>query len=151
MVLQGKQSNYDTDLFTNMISSISRLCGKSYLESPQISVAMRVIADHIRAISFSIADGQLPSNVKAGYVIRRILRRAVRYSYTFLGVDQPFLCRLVPVLVAEMGDAFPEIKKQQQRIEKVTKEEEDAFLKTLDRGIKMMDELVAKCKSAATE
>ena len=102
MVLQGKQSNYDTDLFTNMISSISRLCGKSYLESPQISVAMRVIADHIRAISFSIADGQLPSNVKAGYVIRRILRRAVRYSYTFLDMDQPFLCRLVPTLVDDL-------------------------------------------------
>jgi alanine--tRNA ligase len=146
MVLQGKQSNYDTDLFTNMISSISRLCGKSYLESPQISVAMRVIADHIRAISFSIADGQLPSNVKAGYVIRRILRRAVRYSYTFLDMDQPFLCRLVPTLVDDLGSAYPELLKQQQLIEKVIREEEEAFLRTLDKGIRLMDTLMEKSK-----
>ncbi len=146
MVLQGKQSNYDTDLFTNMISSISRLCGKSYLESPQISVAMRVIADHIRAISFSIADGQLPSNVKAGYVIRRILRRAVRYSYTFLDMDQPFLCRLVPTLVDDLGSAYPELVKQQQLIEKVIREEEEAFLRTLDKGIRLMDTLMEKSK-----
>ena len=146
MVLQGKQSNYDTDLFTNMISSISRLCGKSYLESPQISVAMRVIADHIRAISFSIADGQLPSNVKAGYVIRRILRRAVRYSYTFLDIDQPFLCRLVPTLVDDLGSAYPELVKQQQLIEKVIREEEEAFLRTLDKGIRLMDTLMEKSK-----
>ncbi|MDD3033003.1 MAG: alanine--tRNA ligase [Bacteroidales bacterium] len=146
MVLQGKQSNYDTDLFTTMISSISRLCGKSYLESPQISVAMRVIADHIRAISFSIADGQLPSNVKAGYVIRRILRRAVRYSYTFLDMDQPFLCRLVPTLVDDLGSAYPELVKQQQLIEKVIREEEEAFLRTLDKGIRLMDTLMEKSK-----
>jgi len=146
MVLQGKQSNYDTDLFTNMISSISRLCGKSYLESPQISVAMRVIADHIRAISFSIADGQLPSNVKAGYVIRRILRRAVRYSYTFLDMDQPFLCRLVPTLVDDLGSAYPELLMQQSLIEKVIREEEEAFLRTLDKGIRLMDTLMEKNK-----
>lgn len=146
MVLQGKQSNYDTDLFTNMISSISRLCGKSYLESPQISVAMRVIADHIRAISFSIADGQLPSNVKAGYVIRRILRRAVRYAYTFLDMDQPFLCRLVPTLVDDLGAAYPELVKQQPLIEKVIREEEEAFLRTLDKGIRLMDTLMEKSK-----
>ncbi len=146
MVLQGKQSNYDTDLFTNMISSISRLCGKKYLESPQISVAMRVIADHIRAISFSIADGQLPSNVKAGYVIRRILRRAVRYAYTFLDMDQPFLCRLVPTLVDDLGSAYPELVRQQPLIEKVIREEEEAFLRTLDKGIRLMDTLMEKNK-----
>lgn len=146
MVLQGKQSNYDTDLFTNMISSISRLCGKNYLESPQISVSMRVIADHIRAISFSIADGQLPSNVKAGYVIRRILRRAVRYAYTFLDMDQPFLCRLVPTLVDDLGSAYPELVKQQSLIEKVIREEEEAFLRTLDKGIRLMDTLMEKSK-----
>jgi alanyl-tRNA synthetase len=148
MVLQGKQSNYDTDLFTNMISSISRLCGKSYLESPQISVAMRVIADHIRAISFSIADGQLPSNVKAGYVIRRILRRAVRYAYTFLDMDQPFLCRLVPTLVDDLGSAYPELLMQQSLIEKVIREEEEAFLRTLDKGIRLMDTLMEKNKES---
>jgi len=147
MIIQGKQSNYDTDLFTNMIASISRLSGKSYNESEQISVAMRVIADHIRAISFSIADGQLPSNVKAGYVIRRILRRAVRYAYTFLGIDQPFLCKLVPTLVTNLGEAYPELIKQQSLIEKVIKEEEEAFLRTLDKGIKLMETLIEKNKT----
>ena len=146
MALQGKQSNYDTDVFTNIISQISKLCGKKYDESPQTGIAMRVIADHIRAISFSIADGQLPSNVKAGYVIRRILRRAVRYAYTFLGVEEPFLCRLVPTLVGEMGIAFPELVSQKNLIEKVIKEEEEAFLRTLDKGIKLMDALMVKYK-----
>ena len=148
MAMQGKQSNYDTDVFTNMIAQISKLCGKSYTESPQVSVAMRVIADHIRAISFSIADGQLPSNVKAGYVIRRILRRAVRYAYTFLDVDQPFLCRLVNTLVEDMGSAFPELISQQTLVEKVIKEEEEAFLRTLDKGIKLMDALMEKYKES---
>ena len=142
MALQGKKSNYDTDVFQNMISEISRLTGVEYQAEGETGVAMRVIADHIRAISFSIADGQLPSNVKAGYVIRRILRRAVRYAYTFLKMDEPLLCRLVPALVAQMGEAFPELKSQQHIVEKVIKEEEEAFLRTLDKGIKLMDNII---------
>ena len=144
MALQGKQSNYDTDVFTNMIGAISRLSGVAYTPDNEVGVAMRVIADHIRAISFSITDGQLPSNVKAGYVIRRILRRAVRYGYTFLGMREPFLCRLVPQLVDDMGAAFPEIKAQQPLVEKVIREEEEAFLRTLDKGIKLMDSIMEK-------
>ncbi|MBP5210432.1 MAG: alanine--tRNA ligase, partial [Bacteroidales bacterium] len=146
MALQGKQSNYDTDVFTGLINAIAILSGVAYEPEKEVGVAMRVIADHIRAISFSIADGQLPSNVKAGYVIRRILRRAVRYGYTFLGFKEPFLCRLVPYLVAEMGDAFPEIRAQQGLIVKVIKEEEEAFLRTLDKGIKLMDNIMEKSK-----
>ncbi|MBQ9584195.1 MAG: alanine--tRNA ligase [Bacteroidales bacterium] len=146
MALQGKKSNYDTDVFTGMIAAIAALCGKEYNESEQTAVAMRVIADHIRAISFSIADGQLPSNNKAGYVIRRILRRAVRYGYTFLDFKEPFLCLLVPTLVAEMGDAFPELRSQQTLITRVIKEEEDAFLRTLDKGIRLMDTIMEKSK-----
>ena len=142
MALQAKKSNYDTDVFQNMIAEISHLTGVDYNADGNTGVAMRVIADHIRAISFSIADGQLPSNVKAGYVIRRILRRAVRYAYTFLKMDQPLLCRLVPTLVAQMGDAFPELKQQQGIVEKVIKEEEEAFLRTLDKGIKLMDNII---------
>ena len=144
MALQGKQSNYDTDVFTDMIDAISALSGKKYEPDTEVGVAMRVIADHIRAISFSIADGQLPSNVKAGYVIRRILRRAVRYGYTFLDFKEPFLCRLVPNLVAQMGEAFPELLKQNELIVRVIKEEEEAFLRTLDKGIKLMDNIMAK-------
>ncbi len=147
MALQGKKSNYDTDVFTGMIASIAGLCGKEYNQSEQTAVAMRVIADHIRAISFSIADGQLPSNNKAGYVIRRILRRAVRYGYTFLDLKEPFLCLLVPTLVAEMGDAFPELKAQQTLITRVIKEEEEAFLRTLDKGIRLMDSIMEKSKA----
>ena len=142
MALQGKKSNYDTDVFQNMISEISRISGVEYKAEGETGVAMRVIADHIRAISFSIADGQLPSNVKAGYVIRRILRRAVRYAYTFLKMDEPLLCRLVPTLVAQMGDAFPELKSQQQIVEKVIKEEEEAFLRTLDKGIRLIENII---------
>ena len=143
-VLQQKNSNYDTDVFTAMLGRIAELSGHKYGESENVDVAMRVIADHIRAISFSIADGQLPSNVKAGYVIRRILRRAVRYGYTFLGFTEPFLCRLVPQLIADMGEAYPEIKAQQKLIESVIREEEMAFLRTLDRGIKLLDDYMAR-------
>ena len=146
MALQGKTSNYDTDVFTGMIHKIEELSGHSYHESEKTGVAMRVIADHIRAISFSIADGQLPSNVKAGYVIRRILRRAVRYGYTFLGFNEPFLCRLVGQLEEDMGQSYPEIASQQKLIEKVIQEEEMAFLRTLDRGIKLMDSIMEKSK-----
>ena len=144
MTLQGKTSNYDTDVFTGMIAEIEKLSGHEYHESEKTEVAMRVIADHIRAISFSIADGQLPSNVKAGYVIRRILRRAVRYGYTFLGFNEPFLCRLVGQLVSDMGEFYPELPAQQDLIVKVIREEEMAFLRTLDRGIKLMDNILAK-------
>ena len=143
-VLQGKNSNYDSDVFTGMLAKIGELSGHRYGESSQTDVAMRVIADHIRAISFSIADGQLPSNVKAGYVIRRILRRAVRYGYTFLGLSEPFLCRLVPQLVDDMGKAYPELPAQQKLIESVIREEELAFLRTLDRGIKLLDECIER-------
>ena len=144
MALQGKKSNYDTDVFTGMISKIEELSGHEYGVDEKEDIAMRVIADHIRAISFSIADGQLPSNVKAGYVIRRILRRAVRYGYTFLGFNEPFLCRLVQQLVDDMGEFYPEIVKQQTLIERVIKEEEMAFLRTLDRGIRLMDSIMSK-------
>ncbi|MBQ7516924.1 MAG: alanine--tRNA ligase [Bacteroidales bacterium] len=144
MLLQGKTSNYDTDVFTGMIARIEALSGHAYHESEKTEIAMRVIADHIRAISFSIADGQLPGNVKAGYVIRRILRRAVRYGFTFLDFKEPFLCRLVAQLVDDMGAFYPEIVSQQKLIEKVIQEEEMAFLRTLDRGIKMMDDLMNK-------
>ncbi len=144
MALQGKKSNYDTDVFTGMIAKIEELSGHKYGVTTEEDVAMRVIADHIRAISFSIADGQLPSNVKAGYVIRRILRRAVRYGYTFLGFNEPFLCRLVGQLVDDMGEFYPEIVKQQTLIERVIREEEMAFLRTLDRGIRLMDNIMAK-------
>jgi len=144
MALQGKKSNYDTDVFTGMIAKIEELSGHKYGTTSEEDIAMRVIADHIRAISFSIADGQLPSNVKAGYVIRRILRRAVRYGYTFLGFNEPFLCRLVGQLVDDMGEFYPEIVKQQTLIERVIKEEEMAFLRTLDRGIRLMDNIMAK-------
>ena len=148
MAIQGKKSNYDTDVFTGMIDAIARLSGVTYVPDSQVGVAMRVIADHIRAISFSITDGQLPSNVKAGYVIRRILRRAVRYGYTFLGLKEPFLCRLVPQLIADMGEAYPELVAQQQLVERVIKEEEEAFLRTLDKGIRLMDTIMEKSRGS---
>ena len=147
MILQGVQSNYDTDVFQPTIRRIGELSGKRYGEDPKVDVAMRVIADHLRAISFSIADGQLPSNVKAGYVIRRILRRAVRYGYTYLGFSEPFICRLVDGLVAQMGDQFPELRAQQSLIEKVIAEEETAFLHTLTTGIVLLDNVMQKVKS----
>ena len=146
MILQGKSSNYETDVFSGLISKVEEFSGHRYHENPDTEVAMRVIADHIRAIAFSIADGQLPSNVKAGYVIRRILRRAVRYGYPFLGFNEPFLCRLVDQLAADMGEAYPEIIAQKKLIETVIREEEMAFLRTLDRGIRLMDEYIAKSK-----
>ena len=146
MAIQGKKSNYDTDVFTGMIDAIVRLSGRPYEPDTQVGVAMRVIADHIRAISFSITDGQLPGNVKAGYVIRRILRRAVRYGYTFLGLKEPFLCRLVPQLIRDMGEAYPELVAQQQLVERVIREEEEAFPRTLDKGIKLMDSMMEKSR-----
>ena len=146
MAIQGKKSNYDTDVFTGMIGAIERLSGVTYDPNTQVGVAMRVIADHIRAISFSITDGQLPSNVKAGYVIRRILRRAVRYGYTFLGLKEPFLCRLVPQLIADMGEAYPELVAQEQLVTRVIREEEEAFLRTLDKGIRLMDNIMEKSR-----
>ena len=141
--LQGKHSNYDTDVFQPLIQKISQLSGKSYGKNEKVDVAMRVIADHIRTISFSIAEAQLPSNAKAGYVIRRILRRAVRYAYTFLDQKQAFLYRLVDTLIESMGDAYPELKQQPDLIKKVIKEEEDTFLRTLETGIKLLDKVVA--------
>ena len=144
MVMQGKRSNYDTDVFQPLIQQIASQCGKRYGDNEDADIAMRVCADHLRAVSFSIADGQLPSNVKAGYVIRRILRRAVRYGYTFLGFNEPFLHTLVPTLVGQMGHQFPELKKQQGLIQRIILEEEQAFLRTLAGGIKRFEDYVAK-------
>lgn len=141
MAMQGKTSNYDTDVFQPMIQAIAAMSGKKYGEDAKADVAMRVIADHIRTIAFSITDGQLPSNAKAGYVIRRILRRAVRYGYTFLGQKSAFMYKLIPVLVSNMGEAYPELVAQQSLIVKVLKEEEDAFLRTLETGIKLLDKI----------
>ncbi len=151
MILQGKKSNYDTDVFQPTIGRIAALSGKRYGDDESCDVAMRVIADHLRAIAFSIADGQLPSNVKAGYVIRRILRRAVRYGYTYLGFNEPTLCKLVAGLVAQMGGQFPELKAQQALIEKVIEEEEASFLRTLATGINLLDGVIARTKSEGGE
>ena len=141
MALQGKTSNYDTDVFQPLIQSIAAMSGKRYGDDPKADVAMRVVADHIRTIAFSITDGQLPSNAKAGYVIRRILRRAVRYGYTFLGQKSAFMYKLVPVLVNDMGAAYPELAAQQTLITKVLREEEEAFLRTLETGIRLLDKV----------
>lgn len=145
--IQGKHSNYDTDIFQPVIKEICRLSGKEYGVEENVDVAMRVVADHLRAVAFSIADGQLPGNAKAGYVIRRILRRAVRYAYTFLDRKDAFLFRLLPVFIGEMGDAYPELKAQRELIAKVIKEEEEAFLRTLDKGINLLTEAMEEIKA----
>ena len=151
MALQGKKSNYDTDVFTPLIYKISELSGKKYGTDTKVDIAMRVAADHVRTIAFSIADSQLPSNAKAGYVIRRILRRAVRYVYTFLDQKEAFLYKLVDTLVEQMGDAYPELPAQKELIKKVIKEEEDSFLRTLDNGIRLLDSFIKKSKDAGKE
>jgi alanyl-tRNA synthetase len=144
VVLQGKQSNYDTDVFQPLISALENLSGKHYKNNEKDDIAMRVIADHIRTIAFAISDGQLPSNNKAGYVIRRILRRAVRYGYTFLGMKEPFMYTMVGTLADQMGEQFPELKAQQGLIENVMQEEEQSFLRTLETGINRFNDFVAK-------
>lgn len=140
MALQGKRSNYDTDVFTPLINKVAQLSGIKYGEDSEKDVAMRVIADHARTIAFSITDGQLPSNAKAGYVIRRILRRAVRYGYTFLGFHEPFLYKLLPTLIESMGEHYPELKQQEAIIEKVMMQEEASFLRTLETGMSLLDQ-----------
>lgn len=147
MALQGKLSNYDTDVFQPIIRAVAATAGVSYGNDPDQDVAMRVIADHIRTIAFSITDGQLPSNAKAGYVIRRILRRAVRYGYTFLGQREAFMYRLLPVLIETMGDAYPELVAQQTLIGKVIREEEESFLRTLETGVRLLDKTMEEAKS----
>ena len=147
VAVQGKYSNYDTDVFQSIIEKIGELTNSVYGKDEQKDIAMRVIADHIRTIAFSITDGQLPSNAKAGYVIRRILRRAVRYGYTFLGQHQAFMYKLIPTLIESMGDAYPELEQQQILIEKVIKEEEDSFLRTLETGIKLLDRQIEDTKA----
>jgi alanyl-tRNA synthetase len=146
MVLQGVQSNYDTDVFTPIIKEIEVISGRAYGKDTPTDIAIRVIADHIRAVAFSIADGQLPSNTGAGYVIRRILRRAIRYGFTFLNTKEPFMFKLVQVLSKTMGDAFPELKAQKQLIENVIKEEEQSFLRTLEQGLQLLDTLILSTK-----
>ncbi|MCM1108628.1 MAG: alanine--tRNA ligase [Clostridium sp.] len=147
-VMQGKRSNYDTDVFQPIIRVIGDLSGCRYGENKEKDIAMRVVADHLRTIAFSIADGQLPGNAKAGYVIRRILRRAVRYAYTFLGQKEAFIYKLLPVLIQEMGATYPELEAQKILISKVIKEEEDSFLRTLETGIRLLDGVMDETKAA---
>ena len=148
VAVQGKTSNYDTDVFQPLLKAVGEICGAEYGKDNKVDVAMRVVADHIRTIAFAITDGQLPSNAKAGYVIRRILRRAVRYGYTFLAQRQAFMYRLIPALIDNMGEAYPELGAQQTLIEKVIKEEEDSFLRTLETGIRLLDRVMADTKTA---
>jgi len=147
MVLQGVQSNYDTDVFTPIIREIETITDKTYGKDKEVDVAVRVVSDHVRAVAFSIADGQLPNNTGAGYVIRRILRRAIRYGFTFLDQREPFIYRLVEVLGEKMGEAFPELKAQKQLIENVIKEEEHSFLRTLEQGLVLLNDIVKASKS----
>ncbi len=146
MVLQGKKSNYDTDIFVPLIQKIENISGKKYGQNNKTDIAMRVIADHVRAVAFSIADGQLPSNTGAGYVIRRILRRAIRYGFTFLDIKEPFMYKLVPTLEQIMGEAFPELKKQKSLITNVIKEEEQSFLRTLEQGLVLLNRMIETAK-----
>ena len=148
MALQGKKSNYDTDVFTPLIHKVSEIAGMEYGKNPKVDVAMRVIADHVRTIAFSIADSQLPSNAKAGYVIRRILRRAVRYGYTFLGLKTAFMYKLIDTLDESMGEAYPELPQQSELIKRVIKEEEEAFLRTLETGMRLINKVIADTKAA---
>src|SRR6185437_9264389 len=150
-VLQGKQSNYDTDLFTGTIGAIEKITGKKYGNTDsRPDIAFRVLSDHIRAIGFTIADGQLPSNTGAGYVIRRILRRAVRYYYSYLDYKQPLLFQLMPLLAKQFENVFPELQEQIEFISRVVKEEEEAFLRTLDKGLKKIDEIISETKANNT-
>ncbi|KAA6323901.1 Alanine--tRNA ligase, partial [termite gut metagenome] len=151
MALQGKTSNYDTDVFQPIIKEIARIVGAEYGKNSQTDIAMRVVADHIRTIAFSITDGQLPSNAKAGYVIRRILRRAVRYGYTFLRQKHAFMYKLLPVLIDTMGGAYPELIARKGLIEKVVKEEEESFLHTLEMGIRLLDRIIVETKSSGNQ
>ncbi len=144
MVVQGKQSNYDTDVFKPLISEISKISGVAYGKTEKTDVAIRVIADHVRAVAFTVADGQIPSNTGAGYVIRRILRRAVRYGYTFLGLQEPFMYKLLPVLSKQMSEFFPELKSQEALVKSVIEEEEQSFLRTLGNGIVRFDNYISK-------
>ncbi len=148
MAVQGKLSNYDTDLFQTVIAKIGEISGDRYGVDAKKDIAMRVIADHVRTIAFAITDGQLPGNAKAGYVIRRILRRAVRYGYTFLGMKEAFMYKLTPTLIEVMGDAYPELQAQKTLIEKVMKEEEDSFLRTLETGIRLLDKQIEELKAS---
>ena len=151
MVLQGVQSNYDTDIFTPIIREIETITNSTYGQKDEVDIAIRVIADHVRAVAFAIADGQLPSNTGAGYVIRRILRRAVRYGFTFLDTKDPFIFLLVKVLASTMGEAFPELKEQRQLIENVIREEEHSFLKTLEQGLVLLEEVIKKTGSGVVD
>ncbi|HSP10919.1 MAG TPA: alanine--tRNA ligase, partial [Salegentibacter sp.] len=144
MVLQGKQSNYDTDVFTPLIQELEKITNTTYGKSDKADIAIRVIADHVRAVAFSIADGQLPSNTGAGYVIRRILRRAIRYGFTFLDTKEPFIFKLVSTLSEQMGDAFPELVSQKKLIENVIREEENSFLRTLDQGLVRLENIISE-------
>ncbi|MCQ2370009.1 MAG: alanine--tRNA ligase [Paludibacteraceae bacterium] len=146
VAVQGKKSNYDTDVFQPLLKAVGEICSCQYGKDEKTDVAMRVIADHIRTIAFAITDGQLPSNAKAGYVIRRILRRAVRYGYTFLGQKDAFMYKLIPALIDNMGDAYPELSAQKDLIIKVITDEENAFLRTLDTGIRLLDKIMAETK-----